>query len=93
MEPKIFSSGKIRPGRGFSYPELKKANIDIRIAKNLGLRIDKRRKTVYDENVRLLGRKVKTKKKKDVTKSKRKVKKGKTKMQKKPEESQEESKV
>ena len=93
MEPKVFSSGKIRHARGFSYPELKKANIDIRLAKNLGLRIDKRRKTVYNENVRLLEKKTKTKKKKEVATPKKKVKKGKPKIEKKSEISQEKSKV
>jgi ribosomal protein L13E len=63
VEPKIFSRGKTRPGRGFSYLELKKANIDIRMAKNLGLRVDKRRRTVYEENVKLLGEKVRGAKK------------------------------
>ncbi|UCG69468.1 MAG: ribosomal protein L13e [Thermoplasmata archaeon] len=63
MEPKVFSSGKIRQARGFSLSELKKANIDIRKAKKIGVRIDHRRRTVYDENVRLLAKKGESKKK------------------------------
>ena len=77
VEPKIFSRGKTRPGRGFSYLELKKANIDIRMAKNLGLRVDKRRRTVYEENVKLLGAKLRSAKKRQEKKKGKKVKAGK----------------
>lgn len=61
MEPKVFSSGKTRPGRGFSYLELKKAKMDINTAKNLGLKVDKRRRTAYEENINLLREKMKGK--------------------------------
>lgn len=74
MEPKVFSRDKTRTGRGFSYLELKKANIDIRKAKNLGLRVDKRRRTAYEENVKLLGEKVRGGKRKE---EKKEIKKGK----------------
>lgn len=77
MEPKVFLSGKTRPGRGFSYSELKMANIDIRIAKNLGLRVDKRRKTAYEDNIKLLGEKIETEKTKREKQAKKKSKKGK----------------
>lgn len=78
MEPKVFSRDKTRTGRGFSYMELKKANIDIRKAKNLGLRVDKRRKTAYEENVRLLEESVRGGKKKEEKKKRKKGKKIKT---------------
>ncbi|MEE9150697.1 MAG: ribosomal protein L13e [Thermoplasmata archaeon] len=74
MEPKVFSSGKTRQGRGFSLLELKNAKIDIRMAKNLGLRVDRRRRTSYEENVRFLGEKVEKEKKRSV-KGKKKGKK------------------
>jgi ribosomal protein L13E len=38
MDPKVFSSGKMRGARGFSTEELKKAKFDIRVAKRLGLK-------------------------------------------------------
>jgi ribosomal protein L13E len=63
MEPKVFSRDKTRTGRGFSYLELKKANIDVGMARNLGLRIDKRRRTSYEENIKLLKEKAKVDKK------------------------------
>lgn len=61
MDPKVFSSGKTRPGRGFSYLELKKAKMNINMAKNLGLRVDRRRKTAYENNINLLREKMKGK--------------------------------
>ena len=65
MESKVNLAKSPRAGRGFSLPELKKAGIDIRVAKKTGIRIDKRRRSVYDENVKLLkeGGKVKKEKK------------------------------
>ncbi len=75
MEPKVISRDKTRAGRGFSYLELKKAKIDIRMAKNLGLRVDKRRRTAYDENVELLGERVRGGKKKEEKKERKKGKK------------------
>ncbi len=73
MEPKVFSSGKTRTARGFSTSELKKANIDIRMAQSLGLRVDLRRKTAYDDNIRQLKEgKEALKKKKEATKKTKK---------------------
>lgn len=40
-----------RKGRGFSSSELKKAGVNKLQARQLGLPIDYRRKTVHDENV------------------------------------------
>jgi ribosomal protein L13E len=75
MEPKVFSSGKIRRARGFSTEELKKAKFDIRVAKRLGLKMDYRRKTAYEENVNLLKERLAKEKTKKV--EKKKTKKGK----------------
>jgi len=50
----VRKGGKTRRGKGFSREELKKVGLDFRSALRLGIRIDKRRKTVHDENVRLL---------------------------------------
>lgn len=47
---KLFS----RRARGFSIGELTKAGMDPTAARRAGLRIDERRKTVYDFNVDLL---------------------------------------
>ena len=74
MDPKVFSSGKMRCGRGFSCEELKKAKFDIRMAKRLGLKLDHRRKTAYDENIDLLKEKLAQEK---TVKVKKKSKKGK----------------
>ena len=43
-----------RAGRGFSLQELKEANITPRIAKRLGLYVDKQRSTKKEENVAAL---------------------------------------
>lgn len=43
-----------RRGKGFSIGEIKAAEIDIGMAVKLGIPIDKRRKTVYAENVETL---------------------------------------
>ncbi len=81
MEPKVFSSGKMRNARGFSIEELKKANFDIRIAKRMGLKLDFRRKTAYEDNVKLL--KEKLTQKKTTAGEKKKIKKKKTEKDKK----------
>jgi large subunit ribosomal protein L13e len=45
---------KLREGRGFSKLELKEVGLTLSLAKKLGLRIDKRRKTIHEENVKAL---------------------------------------
>ena len=45
---------KLRKGRGFSFTEIKSAGIPLDDAKNLSLPIDTRRKSLHDENVKLL---------------------------------------
>lgn len=46
--------GKKRVGRGFSLFELKEAGINIKEAKKLGIYVDKRRKSLHEENVKKL---------------------------------------
>lgn len=54
MYPKVVSKGKERKGRGFSLEEIKLAGLTLKDAKKLGIYIDKRRKTCYQENVEYL---------------------------------------
>ncbi len=72
MDPKVFTSGKMRVARGFSTEELKKAKFDIRVAKRLGLKLDFRRKTAYEDNIRLLKERLAQEKTKKVEKKKSK---------------------
>ncbi len=46
--------GKPRTGRGFSLGELKKAGMSIKEVRDLGLMVDLRRSSTYDENVKRL---------------------------------------
>jgi ribosomal protein L13E len=75
MDPTVFSSGKMRNARGFSTEELKKAKFDIRVAKRLGLKLDFRRKTAYEENINLLKEKLAQEKTMKVEKKKTKTQK------------------
>ncbi len=50
----IVITDKKRKGRGFSLKELKEAELHIDKAKKLGIIVDKRRKTAYDENIEKL---------------------------------------
>ena len=72
MDPKVFTSGKMRVARGFSTEELKKAKFDIRVAKRLGLKLDFRRKTAYEDNIKLLKERLAQEKTKKVEKKKSK---------------------
>jgi large subunit ribosomal protein L13e len=54
MFPIVISKGKKRKGRGFSLEELKLVGISLNEAKKLKIYIDKRRRSVYEENVELL---------------------------------------
>ena len=63
MQPEIVHKGKTRKARGYSYEELKNANMDKRVAKKLKVPVDRRRKTAYEENIEQLKTKMKVKKK------------------------------
>ena len=64
----IVITDKKREGRGFSLKEIKEAGINIQRARKLGFLVDRRRKTVYDENIKKLKELLKTAKKKPVKK-------------------------
>jgi len=52
IKPKLLKpDGKQRGGRGFSLEELKKADLNPTQAKRLKIPVDRRRKTVHDQNV------------------------------------------
>jgi len=50
----IVITDKKREGRGFSLKEIKEAKIDIQRARKLGFLVDRRRKTIYEENIQKL---------------------------------------
>ncbi len=52
-------SGQKRRGRGLSREELKKAGIGVKQALSLGLPVDVRRRTVHDENVKMIEQRLK----------------------------------
>jgi large subunit ribosomal protein L13e len=73
IKPKIRrTDGKERNGRGFSLEELERAGLNKAEAKKLEIPVDKRRKTVHDQNVQKI--KLYAKKKKAETKPKPKPK-------------------
>lgn len=55
-EPTVRSPDDAKPrrGRGFSRHEVQKAGLSIKEARDMGLIIDKRRRSTYDENVEAL---------------------------------------
>ncbi|MEM5821111.1 MAG: ribosomal protein L13e [Candidatus Aenigmatarchaeota archaeon] len=50
----VISKGRKREARGFSKEELKAVNLSIAEARKLGLYVDERRKSAYEENVKAL---------------------------------------
>jgi len=46
--------GKLRPGGGWSYGEIQSAKLKKKDLRLLSLKLDKRRKTVYEHNVNQL---------------------------------------
>ena len=55
-EPSVKSPGNRKPrrGRGFSKSEILKAGLDMKEARDMGLIVDIRRKTFYEDNVEAL---------------------------------------
>jgi ribosomal protein L13E len=76
LRPVILKSdGKQRSGRGFSTEELQKAGLNLAEAKRLEIPVDKRRKTVYDQNVQAVKAYAEKKKTEDKPKKKPQLKK------------------
>jgi ribosomal protein L13E len=48
------ATGRKREGKGFSLPELTAAGIDPALARSFGLAIDRRRSSVWPENIAVL---------------------------------------
>ena len=54
VRPNVISKEKTREGRGFSKQEINAAGLNILKAKKMGIAIDKKRRTVYEENIKIL---------------------------------------
>jgi large subunit ribosomal protein L13e len=54
IEPIVEGGNKVRIGKGFSINELRSANITVFEARRLGIPVDVRRGTNYDDNVEIL---------------------------------------
>ena len=64
IKPLVFKrDGRKRYGRGFSLEELKKAGVNLGEASKLGIPADFRRRTFHKENVSVIKKFLKTKKK------------------------------
>lgn len=51
ISPIVKRGSKVRTGRGFSLGELKEASLNVGEARHLGIPVDQRRSTSYDENI------------------------------------------
>lgn len=55
IKPTIIKrNGKQKLGKGFSPDEIKQAGISIQKAKQMSLPVDKKRKSIHDDNVKSL---------------------------------------
>lgn len=56
--PALIRHGKIvkkwKIGKGFSIGEIRKAGLTVKKARKLELRVDKRRKSVHEENIKAI---------------------------------------
>jgi ribosomal protein L13E len=55
-QPTVHRKGKLRRGEGFSRAELREAGVDFRQAFKSGIPVDRRRKTKYESNIKILER-------------------------------------
>jgi large subunit ribosomal protein L13e len=56
LQPTVHRKGKTRRGKGFSRAELREAGADFRQALKSGIPVDRRRKTKYERNIKILER-------------------------------------
>ncbi len=54
ISPIVESGDKLREGKGFSIEELKAVDLTLGKAKSMGIPVDTRRKSGYDDNVEVL---------------------------------------
>lgn len=75
IKPIVFKKGgKQRYGRGFSREELKKTGLGFKEALKLGIPVDFRRRTIYEENINAIKGFLKSKKTTSKSKKRRKSK-------------------
>jgi len=54
LRPKIWKRVEFKEGKGFSQRELKSAGLSLQEARKLGVAVDARRRSKYEENVTVL---------------------------------------
>jgi len=76
-QPTVHRKGKRRRGKGFSRAELRGAGVDFGQALESGIPVDRRRKTEYESNIKILERHLQSlgsrKKKKSKSRGKKKT--------------------
>jgi ribosomal protein L13E len=76
-QPTVHRKGKMRRGKGFSRAELREVGADFRQAFKSGIPVDRRRKTKYESNIKILDRHLQSlgerKKKKSKSRGKKKT--------------------